>query len=272
MMVIAVGGSFILPLKAGPKRMNGEGMPEQTQSAGRMYRELADRLIADISSGVHCVGKRLPGERDLALQYGVSRGTVREAVIVLEMLGIVEVKVGSGAHILRADDGRDAPHPVLSAFEVAEALLLIEGEAAALAALQAEPSDLLEMGKLIQRLDRKGLRRKEAEILHRDFHLAIAKATRNHALQDMVERLWELRGNFHDVPRGPQRMQSAGPLIEECEAVLDALRAADPVAARSAMRAHLSAVLDGLVFRAEEAAVAEARRAAASRRARYAAT
>lgn len=244
-------------------------MPQQPPVGNRMYRDVADRLIADISSGIHRTGERLPGERDLALRYGVSRGTVREAVIVLEVLGYVEVRMGSGAHVLCVDDDRGLQQPAMTAFEVAEALLMIEGEAAALAAHAVEASELSEMAALIHRLGRRGMRRARAEALHRDFHLAVAKASRNQAIQEMVERLWEWREASRSGPKVAERMQSVQPLISEMEAVLNALMAREPETARSAMRAHLSGVLDWIVLKAEEAAVTEARRTTAERRARY---
>ena len=165
-------------------------MSQEAQPGEKLYRELAQRLVADISSGIHRVGERLPGERELALQYGVSRATVREAVIVLEVLGIVEVRIGSGTRILQGDGGRGSPSPKVSAFEVAEALLMIEGEAAALAAREIGAREIAEIEELVRQLGRRRPSSEELEAIEREFHLAIARASRNYAVYDLIARLW----------------------------------------------------------------------------------
>ena len=65
----------------------------------RLYKEVAQRMLDDFSKGQYAVGDRLPAERELAIEYEVSRPTVREAVIALEVQGIVEVRLGSGAYL-----------------------------------------------------------------------------------------------------------------------------------------------------------------------------
>jgi GntR family hexuronate regulon transcriptional repressor len=89
-----------------------------------------------------------------------------------------------------------------------------------------------------------------------------------------VEELWRLRSTSPEsaLLHAKARTANVKPVVDEHTAVLDALRAHDPAAARAAMRAHLSAVLDSLLFATEERAIAEARKAAESKRARYAVT
>ena len=71
-------------------------MPIQTIEPRRLYRRIADQLRSLIEHGEYAVGTRLPPERDLAAQLGVSRPSVREALIALEVEGLVEVRMGSG--------------------------------------------------------------------------------------------------------------------------------------------------------------------------------
>ena len=78
----------------------------------------------------------------MAATYNVSRPTVREAIIALEVQGLVEVRVGSGAYVRRLPGKEDLPGFNITAFELTEARLLFEGEAAALAALSAWPASL----------------------------------------------------------------------------------------------------------------------------------
>ena len=72
----------------------------------RLYQQVADQIRALIRGGDLAVGDRLPGERELALQLGVSRPSLREALIALEIEGIVEVRMGSGVYVLPAPQGR----------------------------------------------------------------------------------------------------------------------------------------------------------------------
>ena len=71
-------------------------MPLQTVEPQRLYRQIAEQLRQLIASGEFAVGARLPAERELASQLGVSRPSVREALIALEVEGIIEVRTGSG--------------------------------------------------------------------------------------------------------------------------------------------------------------------------------
>ncbi|RFQ16905.1 FadR family transcriptional regulator, partial [Pseudomonas sp. ATCC 13867] len=71
-------------------------MPLQVVDNKRLYRQIADQLRALIESGEFPPGSRLPAERDLAKQLGVSRASVREALIALEVIGLVDVRVGNG--------------------------------------------------------------------------------------------------------------------------------------------------------------------------------
>src|SRR6476659_9836086 len=106
----------------------------------RLYRQIADQIAALIARGEYGAGQRLPPERDLAKQLGVSRPSVREALIALEVEGYVEVRVGSGVYVTGAQPatGAAAKLPADSGpFELIKARWLIEGECAALAAKSA---------------------------------------------------------------------------------------------------------------------------------------
>lgn len=237
----------------------------------RLYQEVARELLRDLSAGGYAVGSRLPAERDLAQQYDVSRPTVREAIIALEVQGFVEVRIGSGAYVRRLPGEADVPGFNLTAFELTEARLLIEGEAAALAATQVNDDDLLEIEALVQAIAQENHDPKGAEHADRDFHLAIARATRNGAMLEAVRQLWRMREESPDsaLLHAMARHANIKPVVDQHRAVLDALSRRDPQAARAAMRVHLSAVLDSLLFAIEEQAIEEARRASLARRQRY---
>ncbi|HWW58359.1 MAG TPA: FadR/GntR family transcriptional regulator [Sphingopyxis sp.] len=238
----------------------------------RLYQGLARKLMEVLASGHYAVGDRFPAERELAAEYDVSRPTVREAIIALEVQGLVEVRVGSGAYVLRLPGREEVPGFNITGFELTEARLLIEGEAASLAATQISDAEVAELEGLIRDIARENQTPGGTEEADRAFHLAIARATRNTAIYESIERLWELRRTSPEsaLLHSLARTAHIKPVVDEHSAILEALRARDPNAARAAMRTHLSAVLDSLLFATEERAIEEARRAVEAKRQRYA--
>ncbi len=235
--------------------------------------DLARKLTAELVAGNYPVGSRLPAEREMAAHYEVSRPTVREAIIALEVQGFVEVRVGSGAYVLRHPGDDDLPVLFeMTAFELTEARLLIEGEAAALAATLITDGELVEIARLVDEIARENLDPGGTDRADRDFHMAIARATRNSGIAGAVESLWDLRNTSAEAALLHEKARTANikPVVEEHSAILDALRARDPAAARNAMRSHLLAVIDSLLFATEERAAEEARLAVRAKRDRFA--
>ena len=242
------------------------------QPSGRLYKELALSLIGELASGRYRIGQRLPPERELATTYKVSRPTVREAIISLEVEGLVEVRVGSGVYVRRLPGKHDHPGGSVSAIEITEARMLIEGEAAALAAIQISPEQLAELDHLLLDMADENLRPGGGEKADQAFHVLIARATRNGALVNAVEELWRLRSASPEsaLLHAKARTANIKPVVDEHRAVVMALHAHDASAARGAMQAHLHAVLESLLFATEEAAIARARETTELRRERFA--
>jgi GntR family transcriptional repressor for pyruvate dehydrogenase complex len=224
------------------------------RASDRLYRDLARILVADLIAGKYPIGTRLPAERELAAQYNVSRPTVREAIIALEVQGLVEVRIGSGAWVMRLPEREDMPRTGMSAFELTEARLLIEGEAAALAATQASEEDFVQIEALVEQIAQENRNPQGADRADRAFHLAIARATRNKAIEGAVESLWNLRETSAEAALLHAKARSANikPVVDEHSAIAKALRAQDADAARTAMHAHLREVLDSLLFATED--------------------
>jgi GntR family hexuronate regulon transcriptional repressor len=201
----------------------------------------------------------------------VSRPTIREAMIALEVQGLVEVSVGSGAYVKRLPGKEDIPGFDVSAFELTEARMLFESEAAAMAATQTKDEELADLACRVEAIARENQTEGGTEEADREFHLAIAKATRNTAVYRAVEELWALRRSSPEsvLLHAKARFANIKPVVDEHSAILDALRSRDPNAARKAMRMHLSAVMESLLFATEEQAIEDARRAAAAKRDRY---
>src|SRR5437868_336592 len=109
-------------------------MPIQTIESRRLYRQIADQVTRLIESGDFAAGTRLPAERELAERLGVSRPSVREALIALEVEGLVDVRGGAGVFV---NDRRAFKHrqpnesaPAPGPFDVIRARWIIESEAA----------------------------------------------------------------------------------------------------------------------------------------------
>lgn len=239
-------------------------------SKGRLYQTVARKLIAAISGGRYEVGARLPAERELAVEHGVSRPTVREAIIALEIQGLVEVRVGSGVYVKRTTRPADDAGNGVGAFELTEARLLFEGEAAALAATTLTDADFDALDLLVDAIEAANLSG-AGEGPDRDFHFAIARGTGNGAVVQTVEMLWKLRHTSPECALLFERARSGGskPVVAEHRAIVAALRSRSPVAARAAMRAHLGRVIDHLLDATEAEALEKARLAMASTRSRF---
>lgn len=246
-------------------------MNEEGSGHLRLYKDIAKMLTQELASGRYPVGAKLPAERELALLYAVSRPVVREAIIALEVQGLIEVKVGSGAYVKALPGSAEMSRFAISAIELTEARLLIEGEAAALAASQITVEELAELEELVQQIAQENLDPDGTEKADRAFHMTIAAATRNNALIEAIERLWELRRVSPEAALLHAKARSANikPVVDEHRAILDALKSRQPSAARAAMRTHLSEVLESLLFATEERVIAEARRAMQAKRDRF---
>jgi DNA-binding FadR family transcriptional regulator len=222
-------------------------MPIQPIDSRRLYEQVADQIGDLIRGGEFLPGQRLPAERDLAKTLGVSRPVVREAMIALEIAGLVEVRTGSGAFVReqRADQAPpvNAGH---SPSDILNARMLIEGEIAALAASSASPNDLAAMAGLIDQMTRDHDAGRPWDAADLGFHAAIASATGNAALASVVERLWqEQHAPVFSILSERVHLQENWPAtLRGHTAILEAIRNRKPKAARESMRDHLRQVLD----------------------------
>lgn len=222
-------------------------MPLQAVEPLRLYRQIAGQIEALIGRGEFLAGARLPAERELAVLLGVSRTSVREAIIALEIAGLVEVRVGTGIFVRDATPTRGAgavgdigPGP----FELLSARALIEGEIAALAARTRRKSDLPGLRITIDRMRLHADDFSERDAADREFHERIAAMTGNGALTWVVSSLWEQRRG-HLWTRTEEHFHTPelrAKTVLDHEAVVAAIEAQDAGAAREAMRHHLSRV------------------------------
>lgn len=226
-------------------------MQIQAIKVQRLYLQVARQLQDLISSGALEAGQRLPSERDLAERFEVSRPTIREAMIALEISGAVEVRSGSGVYVLGRGDKtvkvsvEDAPGP----FEILEARRVIESEACALAAERISDQQLDRLAELLAAMEQENQQEDAAEKADQQFHDCIAQAAGNSAICATVGWLWELRNDSEISTRFFQRIREEGvrPIIADHRAILEALQQRDPAAARQAMISHLQRVIDNLL-------------------------
>jgi GntR family transcriptional regulator, hexuronate regulon transcriptional repressor len=228
--------------------------------------------MASIESGDYKRGARLPSERDLAASFKVSRPTIREALIALEIRGVVEARQGSGIYVTDHSPAQTAAKDLdIGAFELTEARRLFEAEAAALAATIITEEQLQEIEAILGDMVKENARNQKGEIADRRFHVAIAQATRNSAITAVIENLWDRRYESPLCAHMLERARSVGvkPRISEHRRILAALRKHDSQAARNAMRDHLARVIEGLLAATETDAVDSARKKAVSKRHEY---
>lgn len=241
----------------------------------RLYERVSADLAGQIASGDVAVGQRLPSERVLAQTYAVSRPTVREAIIALELDGLVEVRQGSGVYVTAvAPRGGAAAEADMGPFELLEARRAIEGEAAALAALRITNAEVDAIAAILAEMEAESGRDVDrTEDADRRFHLAIAAATGNSAMLAAVELLWDARARSPQYKLMSDKAHAAGvvPLIGEHAAIVAALRHRQPDEARAAMRGHLTRVLDSIMAATEVHELEQARERVAAQRRRYAA-
>lgn len=121
-------------------------MPESQ----RLYERIAQEIAEAIARGAYAIGQRLPSERDLAQKFGVSRPTVREAMIALELDGLVDVRTGSGVYVTHSSPPAGVTGKRdIGPFELLEARRAIEGEACAMAAARITVAQLTQLRELV---------------------------------------------------------------------------------------------------------------------------
>jgi GntR family transcriptional repressor for pyruvate dehydrogenase complex len=221
-------------------------MPFHSIEPRRLYRQIADQIRALIKSGEFHAGARLPPERDLAKQLGVSRPSVREALIALEVEGLVEVRIGSGIYVQAPTEHRAASgagEAAAGPFELLRARYVIEAECAALAAKSARKGQVQAIGEALDQMERE-IETSDDQPLggDRDFHMRIAEATGNGALVAVVKMLWDERTGplYKQLEHHYDSPSLWGNAMAEHRAIYKAIAAKDATAARAAMQRHLN--------------------------------
>jgi DNA-binding FadR family transcriptional regulator len=220
-------------------------MPIQAVETQRLYRQIANQLVKLIESGEYKPRERLPPERDLAKRLGVSRPSLREALIALEVEGYVEVRVGSGVYVTNSGKGAGRPLPLppdSGPFDVMQARRIIETECAGMAAEEATLDQIRGIEEAYE-----AMYNGETDVspmplvTDRLFHMRIAEASGNSALALAVKILWDQRigplfSQLENHFDNPETWRAAA---REHRDIVKAIAKHNPTAARTAMRIHL---------------------------------
>jgi DNA-binding FadR family transcriptional regulator len=227
-----------------------------------VYMHVVRQIRDLISKGILKPGDRLPAERQLAHELGVSRPSVREGIVALEIMGLVESRAGRGSIILdgltssKVDAQMQHLREEESPFELLEARKTVEVQVVAFAAERATPEDISamretldKMKKIVEALSNPGEYEKTVEDqgmeLDRQFHTDLARAAHNAVLfrivsgllENLKEDLWvRLKEKSWNVPGRPKKY------LQEHEEILAAIQNRDKRMARNKILSHLTGI------------------------------
>ena len=216
--------------------------------SNRRYNQIAKKLIQEIKDGNYLSGERLPPERELAEKLAVSRTTLREAFIALELMRFVDIRIGSGIYVLpeaarsieMTPKLQDDPGPD----NQLEMRRLIEGHLAFKAAIHADEKDIKKIQEILELMDQHRKKTAEFEKFDREFHITIAKASGNALGPNLVKWLWNLRDaemffSWFSKTRSESYRQRT---IKDHEKIWKGISIRMPEIALTAMQSHIDVI------------------------------
>lgn len=223
----------------------------------KIYIEVIDQIKEMLNRGELKPGDQLPSEREFAELLGISRVSLRQALTVLETLGIVEIRHGEGTFISSTSDGFSDLNMYLSKIskesdplDILEARKLIEVEIAGLSARERTKEDLRIMKEILVEMERKIERGEETLLIDLKFHLHIAESTHNPVLLSVMGQIGSLmKQNLWRVVKGlslttPGRAEK---YLEQHWVIYNAIKGGDSTKAKEAMLKHLESIEQDLL-------------------------
>jgi GntR family transcriptional repressor for pyruvate dehydrogenase complex len=212
----------------------------RTTLTADIYRKLVSHIIR----GVWKPGARIPAERQLGQLLGVGRASLREALKALEIMGLIETRLGDGTYVCQRSEFLSKPllwaitsSSETDVRELVEARKLIETELAGMAAERATAEDLKQIGAHLDRMERFPQAANEFLQADIEFHLAIGEAAHNRILMNALNLI---RNLLQEWIGSTLRMPGvSGKALEHHKAIFFAVAKKNAPAARSAMMAHL---------------------------------
>jgi DNA-binding FadR family transcriptional regulator len=215
----------------------------------RVAEEVADRIRVLMLDGRFPAGQPLPSERHLAERFGVSRGSIRDALRTLETIGLLETRHGQGTFPLELSvDRLVAPLASVMAYraDLQEELLdvrrMFEPAVARAAAVRATEEDLADLERILETQRQKLKTGQSAITEDTAFHAVLARATRNRVVMSIMATLNDLlvESRTHSLQQKGRPARS----IDGHEAVIAAVRRHDPDGAAQAMSTHINQIAD----------------------------
>jgi len=220
--------------------------PPKPPEPRRLYQQIADQIKELIAQGSFQVGDRLPAERELAAMLGVSRPSLREGLIALDVQGNVEIRGGSGVYVCPQPEPRatratpelgESPHELMQARSALESAVMI------LACAHGTREQLKQLRTIVSRMRAETERNRMPLELDRRFHITLAEMGGNSVMTRIIGELFDERhspisAKLSSKYENPRTWKSA---LKEHEAILRALESRDPIAAQAAMLSHLRA-------------------------------
>lgn len=245
-----------MELKAVPNAPEGTDVSKEP-SFQRAYEVVANDIAALIRAKYE-IGERLPAERELATRFGVSRPTVREALLRLSLAGMVEVRKNSGVYVTSRQELANITEAGTGPFENLDARIAIEPEIAAIAADKITDSILAQLADAIAMMRWEHSEGREADVGDRRFHITIASATGNATLVSIVDQLWksQLDSRIWNEIHRRMHMRDHWPMwLADHQRIFEALQARSPDKARRAMLKHIRNIKDTLLKESSPAKV-----------------
>lgn len=223
----------------------------------KIYIEVIEQIREMLNRGELKPGDQLPAEREFAELLGISRVSLRQALTVLETLGIVEIRHGEGTFISSTSDGFGDLNMSLSKIskegdplDILEARKLIEVEIAGLSAKERTGEDLRIMKEILDEMKRKIEKGEETLSIDLKFHLQIAESTHNPVLFSMMGQIGSLmRQSLWRVVKGlslttPGRAEK---YLEQHWSIYNTIKDGDSLKAKEAMLKHLESIEQDLL-------------------------
>ena len=215
----------------------------------RLYRDIGEQIKADLAQQELAPGSKLPTERAYAERFGTSRTVVREAFIMLEIEGWIEVRQASGIYLRQRPGSPISPQRVpdedIGPFELLQARQVLESSIAACAAQTVTKQDIQQMQEMLDLEDTMMASVEVSEDADRRFHLLIARSTQNSLLLEMCTQLWDRRDRspmWQTLHKRIMDLSYRANWLEDHRAILNQLRKRDAQGARQAMWQHLENV------------------------------
>jgi GntR family uxuAB operon transcriptional repressor len=225
-------------------------LPAPPTPPPRSFEIVARQIVAMVQTN-YSVGQRLPAERDMARMFSVSRPTIREAILSLQMAGMLKVKNNSGAYVVSHHETPEVQtFQGFGPFENLQARQLIEPQIAALAAQHATAIKLAALAESLAAMRRDHALGNEADVADHRFHILLAESTGNGVLVSICDSLWrgQIESHIWQEIHNYMPMQDYRPIwLQDHEAIFRAVTERNAKHANTAMSRHLNNIRDALM-------------------------